>query len=259
MSLFIIVLLFVLMSAGLTWYFLSHDRGSKEPVAALWIAAGFGFLAAIAAAIIEQNTLAADLVKPNAYTATSSIFLGAIAVGVIEEVCKFLPLALYLFKKPFFNEYTDGIIYFAIAGLGFGVPENILYSVGLGVKAGLTRIFLTTFFHAAMTAFVGYYLISAKRQNKSLMAPGLALLAAAILHGFYDFGLLAAERLPIMALLSIGITFSMTAYLFILYKKATHQDQLSGDSSVGHNSFCRNCGFKNTNHNLYCSNCGQRA
>lgn len=259
MSLFIVALIFLILSAGLTWYFLSRDRGAKEPVAALWVAAGFGFLAAIIAGIIELKFIPANILDPNAYASTFSLFWGAIAVGLIEEVCKFIPLALYIYKKPYFNEYSDGIIYFAIAGLGFGVPENIIYSFAHGAKIGFLRVFMTPFFHAAMTALVGYYLISAKQRKKSLAMPAIALLATSLLHGLYDFGLLSAKRMPLLFLVSAMVTFSISVYLFVLYRKATRQDQADGDSAVGNNSFCRSCGVKNENHNLYCSSCGRRA
>lgn len=232
MSLFIIVLLFAIVPSGLIWYFVAHDRGPKEPVDALWLAAGFGVLAAILAAFAELQLIPAHVLKPTIFTATSTIFFGSMGIGFIEEVCKFLPLALSLYKKPFFNEYTDGIIYFAIAGFAFGAPENILYAFQYGVKAGFLRVFLTPFFHAAMTAFVGYYLISVKRQKKSILAPVVALLVTAVLHGFYDFGLLAATRSSVAALIALIITFGMSTYLFVLYKKATNQDRLGGFSNM---------------------------
>lgn len=233
MSLFIIVLFFVLAPVSLIWFFLSRDRGPKEPIDALWLAAGFGILAAILAAIIELQLISAEVLRPIASTPTSTILFGSLGIGFIEEICKFVPLALFLYKKPFFNEYTDGIIYFAIAGLAFGAPENILYVFQYGVKVGFLRVFLTPFFHAAMTALVGYYLISAKRQHKSILAPIIALLSAAILHGIYDFGLLAATRVPIMAVAALAITFGMTAYMFVLYQKASGEDRLSGFGDAG--------------------------
>ena len=219
MNLFYIILAFVLISSGLAWYLISFDRGEKEPVSALWLALGFGFVGGIVAAIIERQ-----LISPS---------------------------------KKYFNEHTDGIIYFAIVGLGFGLPENILYTIHFGTKTGLSRMFLTPFFHAAITAMVGYFFIKSKLAKKSWLRVIPVLLIAMLLHGLYDFGL--ASNRQSYAIGSIIITLSLSLLLFLLYTRATDLDQRLGKSIVGKNNYCRNCGQPNPKHHLYCVHCGQRA
>ena len=260
MSLFIIILLYIILAGVLAWYFIAHDRGSKEPVGALWLAAGLGVLAALAAGFVEVSLLPKNLLAYPGSGTPYEILLLAMGIGVIEESLKFIPIALYLFRKSFFNEHTDGLIYFAIAGLGFGVPENILYAISFGAKAGWARVILTPIFHATTTAIVGYFLIRAKLGHRQPIAlAGTALLAAAFLHGLYDFGLMVNGQIPVFTLLSLLITAGLTISIFILYKKATAQDQALGISSQGRNSFCRHCGTANPSHNLYCSKCGKYA
>jgi RsiW-degrading membrane proteinase PrsW (M82 family) len=256
MTIFLTVIIFIILAISLAWYFISHDRGEKKPIGALWVAAGFGFLGAIVAAFAEYLIIPAATLKPGASLGIAMV-LGALAVGIIEEACKFLPLALFLYPKRYFNEHTDGVIYFAIAGLGFGVPENILYTFSYGAKVGLVRIILTPFFHAATTAMVGYYLAKNKLSNKSKWATVVPLVAAMLLHGLYDLGLMSGNGL--LVVLSLMITAGMTVCLFLFYMRAGERDQAAGLAAVGHNSFCRSCGFPNPKHNLYCAHCGKRA
>ena len=255
MLLFIILLGFVLIAAGLAWYFIGEDRGEREPIAALWLAFGFGFMGGIIAALVEGFLIPSQNLSPTAPIMT--ILLASLAVGVIEETCKFLPLALFIYPKRYFNEHTDGLIYFALAGLGFGLPENILYTLQYGTGTGLQRMLLTPFFHAAITGLVGYFLIRAKLSHRSPARVIWVLVLAMIIHGVYDFGL--ASGLPLFAIVSVTITLGMTATLFLLYTQATERDQQLGLSAVGHNRFCRNCGQPNPQHHLYCTHCGKRA
>jgi RsiW-degrading membrane proteinase PrsW (M82 family) len=259
MSIFIIILVFIVIAAGLARFFIIRDHGEKEPVGALWMAFGFGFGGGIIAAVIEDIFI--PLKDLSSAMPLTTILTAALAIGLIEESCKFIPLALFLYPKRYFNEHTDGIIYFAIAGLGFGLPENILYTIEYGSGTGLNRIFLTPIFHATTTAMVGYFLVKAKlahrRKRMRLLLTFLVLIIAMVLHGLYDFGLSTGE--PLYTYGSVVITLSLSITLFLLYFRATELDQRLGLSAVGHNKFCRNCGHANPSRNLYCAHCGKRA
>jgi RsiW-degrading membrane proteinase PrsW (M82 family) len=254
MTLFLFILLFIGIAAGLAWYLIFHDRGEKEPIGALWIALGFGFLGAFPTVYLESKFLHIQSVPDAGLAATLATMIG---VGVIEEACKFIPLALFIYKKRYFNEHTDGVIYFALAGLGFGMPENILYTASFGTKAAMARVVLTPFFHAATTAFVGYFLIKRKLAGQSPWLVIIPVVAAMILHGLYDFGLSSGNT--IFIIMSIAITFGLSSALFVLYMRAGTLDQEEGISVVGHNTFCRSCGNPNPNHYLYCVRCGKNA
>ena len=253
------MMVFMLLGGAFVWFLLANDHGEKEPVAALWVALGLGVLGAVMAGFLESKVLPAEIdpVKGVGGVPVSTLFFSAMIIGAIEESAKFIPLAIWIYKKRFFNEYTDGVIYFAIAGLGFGLPENILYTIQFGASAGLARLFLTPLFHSAMTALVGYFLIRNKLNNKPLWSIWLYLLAAIVLHGLYDFGLLSQNI--ILAIGSVFLTLLATIMLFAMFVKANQLDKNLGKSVVGHNGFCRNCGFPNPDHSLYCTNCGKIA
>lgn len=255
MLLFIVLVVFLILSVGLAWFLVALDKGQKEPVGWLWIAFGFGFLGAIAAGLIESLLISEKDMLPSA--GMQAIFVATLMVGIIEEACKFLPLALSIYKKPFFNEHTDGLIYFGLAGLGFGLPENIVYTLLFGAHVGVERAILTPFFHAAITGMVGFYLIRLKLNHKSPLGVIPVLLAAMLIHGLYDFGLSVGNTA--LSVASLFITVILSASLFVLYFKARQLDQDVGLSVVGNNAFCRSCGAPNPDHSLYCTRCGKNA
>ncbi|MEK7594396.1 MAG: PrsW family intramembrane metalloprotease [Patescibacteria group bacterium] len=255
MLLFALITIFIAVAAGLAWFLIAHDRGQKEPIAALWMATGFGVLGGLMAAFLENQLLSVDNLTAGAPQTT--ILITALSVGIIEEACKFIPLAFVIYKRSYFNEHTDGVIYFALAGLGFGVPENILYTIQFGTKAGLIRVLLTPIFHAATTGVIGYFLIKRKIAGKSPWGVALPLLAVMILHGLYDYGLIAGGL--IHTAIALLITLGMSAGLFVAFYRANERDQDVGLSAVGHNAFCRSCGYANPRHYLYCVHCGKNA
>ena len=255
MLVFLLLLVFIAVAISLAWFLIAHDRGAKEPVGALWLAGLFGLAGAAGAGLIEGQ-----LINPDNLLAgmpLSHIMSTALAIGAIEEICKFVPLGIYIYKRPFFNEHTDGIIYFALAGLGFGLPENILYTLHYGKDAGVARLLLTPLFHAAATGLVGYYLAKGKFRGKAAAYVLPALTAAIVLHGLYDFGLASGK--PLYTVAALSVTLGLSVALFLLYNKATDDDQDEGMSAMGHNDFCRSCGFPNPRRYLYCVHCGKNA
>jgi RsiW-degrading membrane proteinase PrsW (M82 family) len=230
MLLFILLLVFIAIAAGLAWFLIAEDRGEKEPVGALWMAAGFGLLGAVAASFLEWRLVSANNLLPGASYGT--LLVAVLAVAVIEEACKFLPLAIVIYKRRYFNEYTDGVIYFALAGLGFGLPENLLYTLQFGTKTGVVRILMTPLFHAATTGLVGYVLVKRKLTGRSPLWVGLPLAGVIGLHGLYDFGLSSGSAL--YAIGSLLVTLGASIGFFVAYLRAAENDQARGWSVPGY-------------------------
>jgi hypothetical protein len=172
----------------------------------------------------------------------------AICVGVIEEAAKFIPLALFIRNKSYFNEHTDGVIYFGIAGLTFGFLENVEYSIVSrnrvgGELTGIVRLIILVFFHAASTGIVGYYLAKAKIHKQSWMKPLMALGMLALVHGLYDFlqfyaafsaskSLYSADGSGALAAVSVvgGFILSLllNTFMFLYYRRAKQWDASIG-------------------------------
>lgn len=246
-------LIFGILSGGLVWLMVKQDQGDPEPIWALWLAFGLGFAGALMAIFLEKLLINQQSIDIDTDLKVS--LLSVIGVGLIEEACKFLPLALAIYNRKFFNEHTDGVMYFALAGLGFGLPENIAYTVIFGAQTGFQRAILTPFFHASMTAIVGYFLAKNKISKKPAIAILPVFLLAALTHALYDFGLAGDNGL--LALLSVLLTVCLSTSLFVIFFRAKAKDQAMGLSANGHNDFCRACGFPNAKHTLYCTNCGK--
>jgi len=255
MLLFALLLIFIGVAVGLAWFLIAHDHGEKEPIGVLWLALGLGLAGAVAASFLEGWLIPVNDLLPG--TPYGTLLATTLSIGVIEEGCKFLPLAVLLYKRPYFNEHTDGVIYFALAGLGFGLPENILYTLQFGTKTGAVRLLMTPFFHAATTGLVGYYLIKRKLAGRSLFGILLPLAGLIVLHGLYDFGLSSGS--PLYSTGSLMITLGTAGALFLVFLRAQEHDQDLGLSVVGHNAFCRSCGCPNPRHHLYCTGCGKNA
>lgn len=253
---YLIILSFITLAVALVWYLLKHDHGRSLPVGSLWAAFGFGVLAMVIAAIAEQllfpNTLWRD---PHSLSLGRSfvLFLG---IGFLEEAAKFLPLAFFIYRKAYFREHTDGVIYFAIGGLAFGLGENILYALSYGVQVGVERLILTPFLHAATTGILGYYLVNMKiaPQNRGKFI--LACLLLPLLHGFYDFGL--SSGILQLIVISVMITLLLALGLFLYFMTANDLDKRAATRrlQVMPKNFCIACGKPNGNHTSFCEYCG---
>jgi RsiW-degrading membrane proteinase PrsW (M82 family) len=219
----------------------------------LWAAAGFGLLAVVLAVIISIMILPPDLLEDSGSLGLGSLLLNMLKVGFIEESVKFIPLAIFLYKNTYFNENVDGVLYFAISGLVFGLLENIMYTLNHGVNVGVMRLVLTPFFHTAGTALIGYYLMRHKLGRIPLRTAIFSFIAIAVLHGLYNFGL--ASGVAHFLVVSLMIALLLDCGLFIAYMKAKEHDKAEGLST---NKFCQSCGRTNANRTIFCEYCGKK-
>jgi len=223
--------LFILISLAVILYFLSSERGASEPKKALWIALCFGILSTT---LIHFTFVFLDLQPPTLSSTVGGLpifFLIILAAAFLEEIFKFAPLALFIYKKKYFSEHTDGIIYFAIAGLTFEVLENIAYmlladSLSTGLLIGYTSLFYFPIFHGTTTGIAGYYLAKQKIGNGSIGKTIFALATVSFLHGFLNFGKFYGD--PILSILPIILKFALIFALFVFFKKAKKEDQALG-------------------------------
>src|SRR5476651_505345 len=100
---YIIILSFIGLACLLVWYLLHHDHGRKLPVEVLWVAAGFGLLALIAAGLLEFVILPKTLLTAPLTIPLGQRFLSFMLVGILEELVKFIPLALFIRHKVYFK------------------------------------------------------------------------------------------------------------------------------------------------------------
>lgn len=210
-------------------FFVRYDPGPAEPRSALKLAVAFGLLSIVLALVLSTIvslvfSIDIELLAP----AVSADFIVPILIfATIEEVVKFVPLALYVYKRNYFNEYTDGIIYFAFVGLTFGAIESFLYAVvggSFGFFVALLRLSLGFFFHAATTSLVGYYLARKKIRGGGMAPVVIAFFVACIAHTLYNVGAFAVYQYPITIFLSAATAIVMNVIMFWLYYRASEAD-----------------------------------
>jgi len=194
------------------WYHYHKDRHLPEPPSHLaaafllgGVAFGLGKLMYIGLGYLGLRFDAYLLADTNQL----GLFLYALlAIGPIEELVKLIPFLLVIRHFPEFDEPIDGIIYASFIALGFATLENIQYLEFVTSGEALARGFAGPVIHMAFASIWGYYIGRACLRRERLMATILlALGATAILHGIYDYLVIALPRfaLPASALMVVGI------------------------------------------------------
>lgn len=211
MELVYLILLAILPGIILSLFIIIQDRFDREPVKLLlkiFLLGMFATIPTIAVEAFGQNF--------NIFSGIlGQLFEAIVIVGFAEEFFKRLVVLRYAFYNPAFNEKLDGIVYCAIAALGFATLENIFYIVTYSASVPdiwITRGLLSVPAHMLLGVTMGYYLSLSKfcphpakcrsYYNKSLYIP-------ALLHGLFDFMLMTT--LPLLSLAVIPFI----AYLWI--------------------------------------------
>ena len=131
-----------------------------------------------------------------------------LAIGPIEELAKLLPFLVVVIRLKAFDEPLDGIIYASVVALGFASYENYLYMQFLDGVELWARAVASPLTHCMFASIWGYAFGLRYHGRSRRLAPGLIGLAvAAVLHGLYDWILLAAPPAlrPLPAAVILGI------------------------------------------------------
>ncbi len=189
----------ILSFLALLWWL---DRYDREPVWLLGLVFIWGAIGAVMLSLMG-NTLALVPLQW-ALGATAAMHAGAVLIApLVEEPTKALVLPLVVRSRHFDNT-TDGFVYGAAAGLGFGMTENFLYFVGTALEgdlaAWMATVVVRTFFSAVMHAtassvvgaFLGWGMFRGWFARVLAGAAGLAL--AMTIHGIWN-GLITADQL----------------------------------------------------------------
>ena len=112
-----------------------------------------------------------------------------LAVGLIEESLKVLPVLLVVGLTRAIDQPVDYIIYGSISALGFAFMENLL--PGAEWRPGIisSRALGGVILHMTVTSLIMYGLFYSRYRvkKKPLRYFLLAFGAACVLHGFFDF------------------------------------------------------------------------
>ncbi|HJT77096.1 MAG TPA: PrsW family glutamic-type intramembrane protease [Gemmataceae bacterium] len=236
----------VLPSLLLIWYFYRRDV-FPEPRGMLLATFGLGVLAVIPVLCVALPLMYL-VVTPLAavHPLLGGVAAGFLTAGVPEEFFKFVVVAGYCARRPEFDEPMDGIVYGAVASLGFATMENVLYveSNG-GMSVALSRAFTAVPCHAFLGAIMGYFIGQAKfrpERRGTLLTTGLVV--AMLLHSLYDMPLLVlkaagadvvnAHAFVALALVALpfGLLLGMGIVTIVLVQRL-RRDQLRLLEAVG--------------------------
>jgi RsiW-degrading membrane proteinase PrsW (M82 family) len=209
MMILVSILSAVLPSLVLLWYFYSrHVNPGPGRVLLTTFVLGILIVAPVAALELTAFSDFGFITDPFLLGLTKA-FWGA---AIPEELLKFVVVLFYCFRHQAFGEPIDGMVYGAVASLGFATMENVLYVTHGGVFLALTRAVTAVPCHAFLGAIMGYFVGQARFDSRSrgrLFATGLGL--AILLHGLYDFSLLtlralnvSGRPLPLMQVLAVS-------------------------------------------------------
>jgi protease PrsW len=173
------------------------DRYESEPLWMLATAFFWGALVAVLIALIFNTASGLGVALVTESMEAGQAFAAVISAPIVEECAKGFILFILFFKKDEFDGVVDGVVYAAMAGLGFAMTENIQYYGRAMVESGsggLTAVFIlrgtvSPFAHPLFTSMTGIGLGLARQSSNTLvklLLPPLGLLMAICMHAIWN-------------------------------------------------------------------------
>lgn len=237
-------------------YNMDKDRENLKFLLKLFLSGVFSlFLVLIITGILVYffPLLNPDIGNKNLFQLFISVFIG---IALIEEFCKWIMVYKISYNDRNFTHVYDIIVYSVFVSLGFTFLENLFYVYSNGIGVGIMRAFLAVPGHAIDGVFMGYYFGLAKlaqinnqkkEANKYLF---LSILVPTIMHGIYDYTLLAQKFI----FLIIFVIFVIALYVFSI-KKVKILRKIN-KKLINNDNYCPNCGIKIEDN--YCYQCGRK-
>jgi RsiW-degrading membrane proteinase PrsW (M82 family) len=204
--------------AAIMLYIYLKDKHEREPLSLLLISFVYGILSTLVTLTVSLPVNFVLVLEKG--DLVHEFFDAFLKVALVEEFSKFIFVRFILFRNKNFNEPFDGIVYAVMVSMGFATFENIIYVFQYGFETGILRMFTAVPAHATFGVMMGYFLGKAKfsQQNKFSLSI-IALIAATVFHGAYDYFWFIAEVkgiwtgiwLGAIASLIVGLALSRSA------------------------------------------------
>jgi protease PrsW len=174
----------------LIWWMDKYDR---EPFLFLLGHFLWGAFGAVVLGIIASIVLSHFIGISGTESNSASLIRTILIAPVIEEISKGIFLLITVNSKKFDN-ITDGIIYGAAIGLGFGMTENFIYFLTYGdsfsswLQLVLIRSLFSAVMHSISTASFGAFLAVAKFSSPAgkKFFPFAGLMIAMLIHFLWN-------------------------------------------------------------------------
>ena len=207
-------------------YLYRLDHIEKEPISLIIKLLFAGVASAVLAYFLE--VVLEDIIMMLFDFSYSLYFIvdAFVVVGLSEEFAKFKKKKKNSWYDHNFNCAFDGVLYSALAALGFAMSENILYVFSYGLPTALTRAFTSIPAHLAFGIIMGIFYSNAKMaqykgdEKKCRVNLVYSIFFPAILHGFYDYCLFdGSDLLMVLWGLTIIIIYIVVFKLVREYAK----------------------------------------
>ncbi|HKR61427.1 MAG TPA: PrsW family intramembrane metalloprotease [Pyrinomonadaceae bacterium] len=173
------------------------DRYESEPLWMLGTAFFWGALVAVFIAFVFNTASSVMVAVVTESEAAGEAFGAVISAPIVEETAKAIILFIFFFaKRDEFDGVVDGIVYAAMAGLGFAMTENIQYYARafMDEHQRLSTVFilrgtLAPFSHPLFTSFTGIGLGFARQSTSTfvkVLAPIAGFAVAIGLHATWN-------------------------------------------------------------------------
>jgi len=145
-----------------------------------------------------------------------------LVVGLVEEFFKMIPFLLIVRHFKSFDEKVDGIIYAAVIALGFASFENLNYLLYLDGFQLFGRAIASPLTHTVFASIWGYRTGLTLLSKRPVFWPALSsLIAAALIHGLFDFFTLSS-KLRILAAFLVLLVWIVQIVVIEKLRKIKH-------------------------------------
>lgn len=190
----------IIPSLLLVAYFYHRDR-RPEPHSALAWTFFLGLLTVVPVLMLGVPALlfmpSFEEMPPTTAALLQAGYMAFICAAIPEELCKYAVLMGYSGRHKAFNEPMDGVVYGAVASLGFATLENMMYVTGAHWGVAVARAVTAVPLHAFVGATLGYYVGQARFNAASNLTAVRGLVVAILVHGIYDFGLMGVMQMAV--------------------------------------------------------------
>lgn len=203
------------------------DRFEREPGILLVGVFLWGAIVAAGASFIVNTALGLGIYSLTTSDAVTNLTTGTLVAPFVEEISKGLAvLIVFLALRSEFDSILDGIVYAAIAALGFAATENIYYIYNYGYLeegySGLiwltfVRVILVGWQHPFYTSFTGIGLAIARLNQKAWIktaAPLIGFSLAFLTHGMHN---LLAQFIQSIGRLAFATLLDWSGWAFMFF------------------------------------------
>ena len=198
------------------------DRYDREPIWLVALNFSWGAIGAVLIGLFGSQFFEKSFTGVIFSSENKALFGTILTAPFVEEIAKGIFLLLVTAPLKDFDNMTDGVVYGAAIGLGFGMTENFLYFLNVGTMQEWIilvpiRSILSAVMHACSTsalgAFIGYSKFQSK--NKKYWVVPLGFLAAMLIHFGWNFSVAyGAGKLTLIGVVFIFISVIIMFALF---------------------------------------------